>query len=216
MFLVGNIGELLINYFYDHLPLYLALLLLFVVGLGFGAIATEKLSPLQKEDLMNYVANVYATINDEDGPILQKVEVFYQSVMNNVVRATGVIFLLGLTVVGAPIILGIVFARGFVLGFTVGFLVRETMLKGIVFSSVSILPHNILAVPAILLAAGAALSFSATAFKTLVGISKDSVYGQFMSTTFLSVCSSLLLVFSAIIETYLTPVLIQLTHGFFS
>lgn len=215
MFLVGNFGELLVNYFYDHLPLYLALILLFVVGLGFGAVATEKLSPLQKEDLVNYIANVYEAITDEERPVLQKIEVFYQSVMDNVVRTTGIIFLLGLTVVGAPLILGIVFARGFVLGFTVGFLVRETMVKGMVFSSISILPHNILVVPAILLAAGASLSFSATAFKTLMGISKDSVYGQFISTTFLSVCSGILLILSAIIETYLTPVLIQLTHGFF-
>ncbi|MDI9413833.1 MAG: stage II sporulation protein M [Bacillota bacterium] len=215
MFLVGNFGELLADYFYKHLPLYLALILLFVVGLGFGAVTTEKLSPLQKEDLINYITNVYSSIIAEEQPILQKVEIFYQSVMDNVIKTTGFIFLLGLTVVGAPLILAIVFVRGFVLGFTVGFLVRETMVKGLVFSSVSILPHNILAVPAIILAAGAALSFSATAFKTLMGVSKDSVYGQFISTTFLSVCSGILLVFSALVETYLTPVLVQLTNVLF-
>ncbi|HHU60978.1 MAG TPA: hypothetical protein GXZ55_03305, partial [Natronincola sp.] len=76
MFLVGNFGELLADYFYKHLPLYLALILLFVVGLGFGAVTTEKLSPLQKEDLINYITNVYSSIIAEEQPILQKVEIF--------------------------------------------------------------------------------------------------------------------------------------------
>jgi uncharacterized membrane protein SpoIIM required for sporulation len=84
----------------------------------------------------------------------------------------------------------------------------------LILSTACILPHNILMVPAILLGAGGALSFAATAAKTLFGLSKDGISGQLASTTFLSLCSGILFVLGAWIETYLTPVLAQLSSGF--
>ena len=56
MFAAGAFTELAAKYFLRHLPLYLALILLFVTGLGFGAVATHKLSPVQKDDLARYIA----------------------------------------------------------------------------------------------------------------------------------------------------------------
>ncbi|NMB20997.1 MAG: stage II sporulation protein M [Firmicutes bacterium] len=214
MFIAGAIGELLGEYFMRHLPLYLALILLFVTGLGFGAVATQKLSPVQKDDLAHYIAGVYSSLRDDDGTTSPKGEVFYQSVMDNVVKTMGLILLLGLTVIGAPLILAIVFVRGFVLGFTIGFLVQETMVQGLFLSTTCVLPQNLLLVPAILIAAGGALSFSATALKTLLGLSKEGIYGQFASTTFLGLCSGALCILAALIEAYLTPILAHLGSGF--
>lgn len=214
MFLAGAFGELVLKYFYRHLPLYIALILLFVTGLAFGAVATEQLSPTQKDDLTNYLASIYTSLSDEHQQDVPKAAVFRQSLMENVVKTTGLLFLLGLTVIGSPLILGVVFVRGFVLGFTVGFLVQETMVRGLILSTASVLPHNLLVVPAILLGAGGALSFSAAAAKSLLGLSKEGVYSQLASTMFLSFCSSILLVMAALIETYLTPILIQLSSGF--
>lgn len=215
MFVAGAVWELIVEYFYRHLPLYLALMLLFASGLGFGALATQKLSPVQKEDLSNYISGVYSSLTQENQGQLEQREVFYQSLINNVVKTAGLLFVLGLTVIGAPLILAVVFIRGFVLGFTVGFLVQETMVQGLVLSTACIVPHNLLVIPAILLAAGGALSFSGTALKTLLGLSKDGVHGQLASTAFLSLCSSILFVLAALVETYLTPILAQLTRGFF-
>lgn len=215
LFFAGALGELIWQYFYRHLPLYIALILLFTTGLGFGAIATQKLSPIQKADLSSYLGDLYASISQNGGVFASKGEIFYQSLVDNVVKTTGLLFILGLSVIGAPLILGVVFIRGFVLGFTVGFLVQETMVTGLVLSTTSILPHNLLVVPAILVSAAAALSFAATALKTLLGLTKDGVYAQLASTTFLSLCSCILLILAALIETYLTPVFIQLTSHFF-
>jgi stage II sporulation protein M len=216
MFLAGALWELIAKYFLRHLPLYVALMLLFTTGVGFGALATQKLSPVQKEDLSNYIAAVYAPLADHEHEHLDRAQVFYQSLKDNVLKTTGVLFLLGLTVIGAPLILAIVFVRGFVLGFTVGFLVQETMVKGLVLSTTCILPHNLLVIPAVLLGAGGALSFAGTAFRTLIGLSRDGVHSQLVSTTFLSLCSGLMLIVAALIETYLTPILAQLGRGLFA
>jgi stage II sporulation protein M len=188
--------------------------LLFSTGLGFGAVATQKLSPLQKEDLANYIAGVYSSLGDDSEQVSPRGGVFYQSMMDNVVKTMGLVFLLGLTVIGAPLILAIVFVRGFVLGFTVGFLLQETMVQGLFLSTTYILPHNLLIVPAILIGAGGALSFSATALKTLLGLTKEGIYAQFASTTFLALCSGILFVLAALVEAYLTPILAHLGSGF--
>ncbi|MCK9526349.1 MAG: stage II sporulation protein M [Limnochordia bacterium] len=214
MFIAGAFGELIGKYFLRHLPLYLALILLFAFGLGFGAVATQKLSPVQKDDLASYIAGVYTSLGEDYGQVLPRGDVFSRTLMDNVVKTAGLIFLLGLTVIGAPLILAIVFVRGFVLGFTVGFLVQETMVQGLVLSTTCILPHNLLVVPAVLIVAGGALSFSATALKTLLGLSKEGIYGQFASTTFLALCSGGLFVLAALIEAYLTPILARFGSGF--
>lgn len=215
MFLAGAFNELILQYFYRHLALYLALILLLVTGFGFGIVATGQLSPVQKLDLTNYLATIYTSVLDDDQTLLPRGEVFYQSLVDNVVKTTGLFFLLGLTVIGAPLILVVVFIRGFVLGFTVGFLVQGAMVKGLALAATSILPHNLVVIPAILLGAGGSLSFSASASKALMGFSKNGVSGQFASTAFLAFCSSVLLVLAALIETYLTPIFIQLSKGFF-
>ena len=88
------------------------------------------------------------------------------------------------------------------------------MVQGLILSTTCILPHNLLVVPALLLGAGGALSFSATALKTMLGLSKDGIYAQLASTTFLTFCSACLFVLAALVETYLTPILAQFGSGF--
>ncbi|MGB4430940.1 MAG: stage II sporulation protein M [Limnochordia bacterium] len=214
MFLAGALWELIIKYFWRHLPVYVALMLLFMTGLGFGALATQKLSPVQKEDLSSYISAVYASLAENNHEREDRAQVFYQSLKDNVIKTAGLLFLLGLTVIGAPLILAVVFVRGFVLGFTVGFLVQDAMVKGLVLSTTCVLPHNILMVPALLLGAGGALSFAGSAFRTLVGRSRESVQGQLATTTLLALCSGLLFLVAALVETYITPILVQLGRGF--
>lgn len=213
MYLVGAFGELVGKYFFRHLALYLALFLLFSIGVGFGALAPQKLSPPQREDLSGFLANIYASIAQNDSPMAGRGEVLYQSILDNVLKTAGLLFVLGLTVIGAPLILGIVFLRGFVLGFTVGFLFQETSFNGLILAAAAILPHNLLAVPAIMIGAGGALAFASTAFKTMCGLSQRRVYGQLLSTGFICICSCVLLTAASLIETYLTPALISLTSG---
>ncbi|HHY16169.1 MAG TPA: stage II sporulation protein M [Firmicutes bacterium] len=214
MYLVGAVGELVLKYFYRHLALYLALFLLFSIGVGFGALAPQKLSPPQRADLSGFLSNIYTSAAQNDSAVIGRSEILYQSILDNVLKTAALLFVLGLTVIGAPLVLGIVFLRGFVLGFTVGFLIQETSLNGLILAAAAVLPHNVVAVPAIMIAAGGALAFASTAFQTMCGLSQRRIYGQLLSSGFICICSCLLLTVAALIETYLTPVLIGLTSGF--
>lgn len=70
------------------------------------------------------------------------------------------IWFLGLTVIGVPFILGVIFFRGFSLGFTVGFLVQEKASAGVIVTILSILPQNIVYIPIIIVWALIAINFS--------------------------------------------------------
>jgi uncharacterized membrane protein SpoIIM required for sporulation len=68
-------------------------------------------------------------------------------------------------------------------------------------------------VPAVILAAGGALSFAASALKTLLGLTKESIYGQFAVSTGLALISACLLAVAAVVEVFITPVFVQLSRG---
>ncbi len=214
MFMAGALGELIVKYFNRHLSLYLALIILFIAGLAGGAVATQKLSGEQKADLTNYLGSVYTALHKGNAADSPRGEIVYRGILDNILKTSGLLFVLGLSVIGSPLILGVVFLRGFVLGFTIGFLVQDAVINGLIISTTSILPHNLLIVPALLVSAAGSLSFASTAFRKLLGLSKESIYGQFASTTFLSLCSSIMLVLAALIEIYLTPIFIHLTSGY--
>ena len=124
MFMAGAFGELVWAYFLRHLPLYLALILLFVSGLGFGAVATHKLSPVQRDDLQTIFPAFIPLLITRRGcvhgrSILPKPD-------GQCSQDHHLLFLLGLTVID-PLDPGCGFLRGFALGFTVGFLVQDEL-----------------------------------------------------------------------------------------
>jgi len=206
MYAVGQLGEIMKAFFLRHLALYAALLVLFAVGIGFGALATQSLSYAQRADLSDYVNSVFSALTAGRGALA------WQGFADNILKTSGLIWLLGLTVIGAPLVLGVVFLRGFILGFTIGFIVDELHAKGLLLSLVSVLPHNLIAAPAVILAAGGALSFAGAALKTLLGLSRESIYGQFAANTGLAAASACLLAAAALVEAYVTPVLVQLSR----
>jgi stage II sporulation protein M len=213
MYAVGKLGEVAKEFFLRHLALYTALLILFAIGIGFGAMATQSLSQAQRADLADYVSSVLSTLAKNSLTVANRGELAWQGLTDSILKTTGLMWLLGLTVIGAPVVLGIVFLRGFVLGFTIGFIIDELYVRGLILSLSSVLPHNLVAVPAIILAAGGALSFSASALKTLLGLGKESIYGQFATTTGLALVSASLLALAAVVEVYITPVFVQLSKG---
>ncbi len=106
------------------------------------------------------MSNIYTSAAQNDSAVIGRSEILYQSILDNVLKTAALLFVLGLTVIGAPLVLGIVFLRGFVLGFTVGFLIQETSLNGLILAAAAVLPpHNVVAVPAIMIAAGGCTSF---------------------------------------------------------
>ena len=193
---------------------YVFLLVVLIMGSVSGAFAVKTLSPEQNDDLTSYIHTFFQAF-----PMVQPVDSLANvrlAFLGNIAKTVGLMWLLGLSVLGAPFILALLFLRGFVLGFTVAFMVKEMVFRGIALAIASVIPHNLLMVPAIILAGGASFSFSWAALQTLLGRRDINMYRNFLNTTLLVLLASGLMGAAALIETYVTPVLIEAATRYFA
>jgi stage II sporulation protein M len=203
-------------YFRVNLVLYFFIVLLFVIGVVFGALAVKTLGEEQKAELITYMKVFFQGLNKGQDTTVDSGTIVKQAVWNNV-KSVAVIWLLGVTVIGVPLILFIVFTRGFVVGFTVGFLVNEYMLRGIAFAIASVLPHNVLVIPAVIIAAVSGVSFSYLLAKSRVrSHHRINISYEFMAYTSLSVLMLGIAIVGGFVEGYITPVFMKAVTKLFT
>ena len=95
----------------------------------------------------------------------------------------------------------IIFTRGFVLGFTIEFLLQEKAWRGGVMALLAVLPPNLLSLPAYLLGAVIAINFSLYLIR---GHGQRSIKMSqcFMEYLLAMFCLGILMLGSALIEGY--------------
>lgn len=133
------------------------------------------------------------------------VQILMVNAFLNQARTIVLIWFLGLTVIGIPLILFIVFLKGFSLGFTIGFLVQEKASAGLVISLFSILPQNIVYIPFIIIWAVIAVNFSVYIVKGRQIPEGMNLGTALLSYTVLMLLFIVVFFLGACIETYLSP-----------
>ncbi len=81
-------------------------------------------------------------------------------------RSLGLMLLVGLSIVGIPVLFLAVGFKGFAWGFAASFLVRELGARGLVLLCVGTLPGFLLTAPALMLVVAAALGFASAFWKS--------------------------------------------------
>lgn len=212
MYRRGQLEDLLQTYLQVNLGLYFFVIILFMLGIIFGALAIKALDGAQKAELFShlelFIQGIDLTLTSEAGLPLQ------QS-LGGILKTLGLIWILGLLVLGLPLILVILFTKGFALGFTVGFLVQELGWKGVIFSLASVLPPNIFLVPALLIMGVAAISFSLAIIRNRLVLPKQGLYFQILGYGSTAVLAAAMGFIASLIEVYVSPVFINLASGLF-
>ena len=178
-----------------------------MVGISSGAITTNMIDVDQKKELVNFLDSFLKVINEKD---IDNVILIKESLKNNL-QTFALMWFLGATIIGIPLVIGLVILRGFIIGFTVGFIVKELGFKGILFSTIAILPQNIIFIPWIIFSSALSLMFSIRFIKNKFNKSANSNYGN--SLISYSVIMGILFIMSiagTIIEAYITPIFMKL------
>lgn len=149
--------DMFLGHVKDHLSLYIFVSVLFFMGVIFGAIIVNSMTISQKEDLYYYLSQFFGQLSD--GKQASASDMFGQSIFHNA-KYLGLMWILGISVIGMPIIFIMIFLKGIVVGFTVGFLVNQMGISGFFLSFVSVLPQNVLLIPAYLIMGTCAIAFS--------------------------------------------------------
>ncbi|HLR40159.1 MAG TPA: stage II sporulation protein M [Virgibacillus sp.] len=191
---------LVFNHVKEHATIYIFMIILFLTGIIFGAIIVNSMNFVQKQDLFFYLERFFGQIANEQ-PIenseILKSGFFYHA------KYLLLLFVLGLSVIGLPVVWILLFLKGLVVGFSVGFIVNQLGLKGLLLASLSIAPQNFLIIPIYIIAGSLSMIFSLTLMRKLFSRKYSrpvlQPFGQYIMVF------SLLLVFSflaAILEAY--------------
>ena len=121
----------------EHYTTYVFTVVLFVMGVVFGAIVVNSLSFSQKQDLYYYLTNFFGQVSA--GHIASPHDVWKESFLQNL-KYIGLMWILAMSLVGLPLILILLFLKGLVVGFTVGFLVNQMGCNGFLLAFVSVVP----------------------------------------------------------------------------
>lgn len=182
-------------------PVLLVALTVFSFGVFFGAIGVDTLSHQQVERLSSAIDNLLAGPPEElysSGRVTA-----WQTLRDNFTTWV-IIYFLGLTVIGIPFILVILFMRGFAVGFTLYFLAKQKPGTGILLAAVAMAPHNILYIPALLISGVVALAFCLVLLQRFFN-SRLRVLPGFLSYTVIMLVTGAASMLAALIEVYVTP-----------
>lgn len=160
----------------------------------------------QQTKLQNYLDQVFSSLSDQNS--FDRNTAAWDTVLGNVEIAVALWFL-GLTVIGLPLIVLIILARGFILGFTVSFLARQKSLEGTVLIALGIFPQNLLYIPALLVGGVLAISFSLYLIKGRFSVT-SALWTKFMLYTLLMLLVTLVLIFAGLIEGFAAPSFLRL------
>lgn len=195
-------------HFREHSSIYLFVVVLFLMGVIFGAIVVNSLSFTQKEDLFYYLSQFFGQVSD--GKVAASNDLLLQSFLHNS-KYIGIMWLLGISIIGLPVILVLLFIKGMVVGFTVGFLVNQMGWDGFILSFVSILPQNLIIIPIFIFAATISVSFSIKMIRRQFLKKLSQPIFPLLGRYGLALFGSLLfLVVAASIEAYVSPALMKL------
>ena len=184
----------------------MATLFFFAAGLSSGVFVELFMG----QDSTNQIAD-YLTSNLLSGSVsgASLPSVFLRSAANNFGLLL-VILLAGITVVGFPAALLAVAYKGMALGFSSALLIDSMGGKGAVVILLSMVPQNLLLMPALLIAAVAAVNLSAQVFSgRQKGIKKSLGFSAGPYLSIFAVLAAAVLA-GCLIEAFIAPVLLQL------
>ncbi|MBD9158351.1 MAG: stage II sporulation protein M [Clostridiales bacterium] len=127
---------------------YILTALIFIIGIFLGVFFINNIQESQRTEISDYLKHFIEQMKNIEK--LNSLSLLKTSVIQNIILAVSLWFF-GTTVIGIPIVLGIVLYRGFCFGYTIA--VSVTILgitKGTIFSLVNFLLPSILLIPAML------------------------------------------------------------------
>ena len=127
---------------------YILTALIFIIGIFLGVFFINNIQESQRTEISDYLKHFIEQMKNIEK--LNSLSLLKTSVIQNIILAISLWFF-GTTVIGIPIVLGIVLYRGFCFGYTIA--VSVTILgitKGTIFSLVNFLLPSILLIPAML------------------------------------------------------------------
>lgn len=183
-----------------------------MIGISAGAITIRVVDSSTRTQIINYLNSFFSIINKDID--LNTLNLFKYSIINNI-QTIITIWLLGITVIGIPLVFIIIALRGFIIGFTVAFFIKEFKFKGLTLSLFCILPQNIFLVSGIIIVSVISILFSISILKNKINVTKSpSFLNRFINYTITVLIVSGIIIIGCLVESFTTPILIKIINNY--
>ena len=145
----SRVTETIKNHIAENLKAYIMVSIILLIGITLGVIFVNNMSEAQTQDIQTYIQSFIGAL--KDGKSVNSGELLKKSLGNNLLLVF-LMWFVGSTVIGIPVVLGIVAFRGFCLGYTISACVFALgKIKGIMFILTTIFLQNIIFIPALMI-----------------------------------------------------------------
>ena len=182
-----------------NIKIYTILVIIFILGLIIGIIVVNNAQDAQKAEINDYI-NTF--INDlKNGAKIDYFKLLKTSFENNFFTVL-ILWFMSSTVIGIPIVYGEIGYKGFCLGYTISSVVATLGTgKGILFVITSMLLHNIIFIPCLLLLAVSGINL----YKSIIrDRRKENIKIEIIRHTIFSLIILAVLLIASLIETYIS------------
>ena len=205
-----KIKETIKEHIINNLREYIIILLIFIIGIFLGVFFINNIQDEQMAEISEYI-NTFIN-NLKNSYEVDNLDLLKTSMLQNIVLGVAIWFL-GTTVIGIPVVFGIVLYRGFCLGYTISTCITVMGLsKGLLFVLITLVLQNLIFIPAI-------IAIAVSGFKLYKSIVKDrkvdNIKLEILRHTIFSLIMMILLVISSLIETFVSTEILKSTIKYF-
>ncbi len=188
--------------------LIIFILATFIIGLIVGSLFVNFITKEDKILLINQVDTYFSNIKVLDKKVFG-INAFLSNLLNNELQVF-LIFALGLSILGIPVVILIMFFKGFMLGVTLSTFILKFQLLGVLSSLLYIFPCFIIYLIIYIFISFFAVNTSLKFLKAI--IKKDNLsFKNFLGKYLLCFLICLILIIiNTLIDAYLTPLLLKL------
>ena len=205
-----KIREAIKQHIINNLREYIIILLIFIIGIFLGVFFINNMQDEQKNEISEYI-NTFIT-NLKNSSEVNNLQLLKTSIAQNVVLGVAIWFF-GTTVIGIPVVFGIVLYRGFCLGYTISTCITVMGLsKGLLFVIITLVLQNLIFIPAI-------IAIAVSGFKLYKSIVKDrkvdNIKLEILRHTIFSLIMMILLIIASLVETFVSTGILESTIKYF-
>ncbi|MBQ7668700.1 MAG: stage II sporulation protein M [Clostridia bacterium] len=180
-----------------HKVAYTVILVIFTIGFIIGSLNAVYLDKNIKDDTSNYIGKCINTLKAEN---IDKNILLKETIVNNL-KPVICIWLLGLVVIGIPVIFIYLGFYGYIIGYTIVIVLNSLgFLKGTLFLLIMLLPQEFVIVPTIFFMVLNAIIFS----KMLKSFTSSNLKREVVSYSVIFILSGLVVIMVSIFQTYVS------------
>ena len=193
------------QHIYENINLYIIVSIFFLIGIIGGVIFSNNLDTNIQESINSYISEFISSL--KNGYEIDYSNLLKQTIINQILF-TLIIWFMGCTVIGIPIVYGMIAWKGFSLSYSIASIIINVGTgRGIILCILSMFLQNIISIPAIL-----ALGVSGNRlYKSIIkNKQRENIKIEIVRHTLFCGMMLILLIISALIEVYISSYLTQI------